>query len=474
MKKVMIICPPCGERVNFGSDRCFGLSDIFPGKIVERNEEIRIAGALEKDGYEVFFRDYESEKLNYLSLLDDVLSFKPDAVYMKTCINGLFSDLKILRTVSSSLSDSLIILGSKLFFGASEKFFEETNLTCANFLVAADAEIGVPRILNSVFKNTEPAENIPFICIREGQNFKRTSFSEPAANINDLVIPQRNYLKSELYLMPDLRHLAAVIDTVRGTEDDDILSLPAPKGISFRNTSGIMDEMLDCFNNHGIRDFCFPDYKFTRNTQKVLELCNMINSSVMADEINLLFCCDVKSFCEEVAEKLKEAGCNTVIFPFISGSDKILNKINMFHASDDNAAASVTAGKAGLKVCGIYVCGFPDDDLETLSETSEQILKLNSEKLILSILLPYPGSINEKNALKENIIKEPLMSENGIKIPHTETKFLSSKQLIKFRSKILLAATLNPRFVVKKFKEIINAPQTVVNCIKKIFYKYIG
>ncbi|MGN0192361.1 MAG: hypothetical protein ACI4CY_02405, partial [Candidatus Gastranaerophilaceae bacterium] len=166
MKKVMLICPPDTGNVEIKRRYCFSPVDAMPFSMRVCNSIARIGAALKSD-YEVFVRDYKSEKLSHLSLLDDVLSFDPDVVYMETSAVTMFSDLRTLRTVKSSTKNAPVILKGDVFFDSDEDFLKNINLSCVDYLVGADEHNVVPRIINSLFSGSENIENIPFILYKK-------------------------------------------------------------------------------------------------------------------------------------------------------------------------------------------------------------------------------------------------------------------------------------------------------------------
>lgn len=472
MKKVMLICPPDTGNLEIKRRYCFSPVDAMPFSMRVCNSIARIGAALKSD-YEVFVRDYKSEKLSHLSLLDDVLSFDPDVVYMETSAVTLFSDLRTLRTVKSSTKNAPVILKGDVFFDSDEDFLKNINLSCVDYLVGADEHNVVPRIINSLFSGSENIENIPFILYKKDGFFVKNDFSAQVSNFDEAPFPDRNFLKNRLYVMPESQHLAAVIDTVSGTSGKTIFD-NGPQNYSVRSAKNVFEEMSDCFENHGIRSFCFQDPLFTSDSERIFELCNLINSSNLQNEVRLFVACDIKTFNGATAMKLKETGCRSVIFPFISGSDFILKKNGFDYTSEDCRNAAEIAQKAKLKIFGIYITGFADEDENTMTETRKLIIDVNAERFYTAILLPYPCAKSEKIALEESIIKEPLLKETGVKIPPPRTKFLTTRELLKFRRHTKILTYVNPGYILKRTGEAVKSPYVAVSCLRKIYYKIIG
>lgn len=466
MKKIMLCYPPGDLSDRIKNRYKFKTTDIFPKTMKACNDLGYMAATLMVDGHEVFLRDYKIEQRTALDFLDDILQFAPDVIVMKTTAIDIFEDMKLVRMIKSSNPEILVVLKSEIFFNPSNDFLTEMPLGGVDYLIGSDAAFVLPKLIKAHYENPESVYQVPFITICRNGIMQNTSFYAPHGNINDLPFPARSIMKNEYYYNPDTKKVTATIYTGKGCSGkclhcyEPILS----DGIqTMRPAKKVFEEMYECFSKYGIRSFLFPSDTFNHDEKWIEEFCDLIIASPMKDNVDWIANVNIAKFTEYMAMEMKAAGCSTVIMRFDCGSDDSLLRLGRGFTIDECFNSVEIARKLKLKIYGIFSMGYPWEDEVHLNATKKVMYKICSDKVFLSMPVAYPNSKTEELFRKENILKDSIITDRGIKIPLMGTKFLSHKFVRKFRRKTLIGYYLNPKYVWKQVIAMYNDPEALKN-----------
>ncbi len=106
---------------------------------------------------------------------------------------------------------------------------------------------------------------------------------------------------------------------------------------------------------------------------------------------------------------------------------------------------------------------------EHLSATRKMMMRISSDFVSLVLPVPYPDSQTEKIFREENILREPVVSAMGIKIPPLGTKFIEHKKIRKFRKQTLFFYFFNPKYVFRRFVDGVKKPE-----LFKKYYNFLS
>ena len=101
----------------------------------------------------------------------------------------------------------------------------------------------------------------------------------------------------------------------------------------------------------------------------------------------------------------KKAGCYQVGIGFESGNQKVLDSVNKGISLEDSIRASHMIKESGIECAGFYMLGFLDDTVETMNETIDFAVKLNTDFAKATIVTPFPGTILFEQYEKLKLIK---------------------------------------------------------------------
>jgi anaerobic magnesium-protoporphyrin IX monomethyl ester cyclase len=95
---------------------------------------------------------------------------------------------------------------------------------------------------------------------------------------------------------------------------------------------------------------------------------------------------------DEVAGRLRAAGCDTVFFGLESGNDDVLRLMDKRITTAQGRAAVAAARRAGLKVGAFFILYYPGENDDTVLDTLRFARSLPLDYVGLSMPYPLPGT----------------------------------------------------------------------------------
>jgi len=180
--------------------------------------------------------------------------------------------------------------------------------------------------------------------------------------------------------------------------------------IRYRSPENVVNEMADLYDRYGVRDFYFWDDTFTPNKKHSHKMFDGMIAEFQDKHKPISWQATTRCDCvdDELAAKMKKAGCRLITYGIESGSAsmmKILKK-GITHEKVDHAQAVMK--KADIPWDAFFMIGFPDDTPETIEETMEMIRRIECRSAAISIFTPYPGLEMYDRAKSYGLIKEPI------------------------------------------------------------------
>ncbi len=456
IKKVFLFYPP-GPQYQRGEDRSQGNVDNSTATSMRApNDMAYVSSQLEKENIQNIFTDYSSEKKTLKTLIKDFEEYSPDAVITSTTTSTIKDDLKIINLMKEVKKDCKFIMKGSIFFKAPLFLLDSLDLKNVDYLIGGEIEFAAANIINKINKNEENFLEIPGIFVRSNQVWNESKFDNWNKEIDDLPLPNRKKINNKLYFRPDTGEPQATIATSRGCPSACVYCLtPTISGklTRFRSPKSIIDELEDCYFNHGIKNFFFKSDTFTINHSWVKDVCDHIVASKLNNKIQWVANSRVRPLQEDTPKIMKDAGCWLIAFGFETGSDETIKKIKKGATVDENLRAARIVKEAGIKVYGFFLVGLPWEKQTHLNETEKHIFEINSDFIELHIAVPYYGTELYEIAKKEGLLKAPVVGQNYFEEALTGTKFLSPEELSKWRKKVLLKYHSRPSYIFDKFKD---------------------
>lgn len=468
MNKIMLIYPP-GKAYQRSEDRAqCNIDDSAATTIHACNDIGYAASVLLKSGFEVFLRDYQTEKADFHDVKKDILTFSPDIIVISTTNATILTDLDFINSISTFHKCEFIIKGA-IFFDIPLSLLETLNLQNVNYLIGGEIDTIIGSLVECIQNKTNRFSDIPGIIYRENGSFRKTDFSNWHTDLDHIPFPARELMKNELYLRPDTGEPMATIWVSRGCPSNCTYCLTpiiSGKCLRKRSVENIFSEIQECYYKFGIKNFFFKADTFTIDNEWASALCDLIISSELHRKIAFTVNSRAKPLELQLLLKLKEAGCFAIAVGFESGSNETLKKIKKGTTVEDNLKAAKLIKQSGIPLFGFFMIGFPWETKEDIINTLKFIFKTDPDFIELHIAMPYFGTELYSQCLQYNTINSTAWGNDYFSPNTIGTQTVPMDEIKKLKSKYLIKFYLRPKYIFKKFTSCIQKPVILKNYIK--------
>lgn len=168
---------------------------------------------------------------------------------------------------------------------------------------------------------------------------------------------------------------------------------PLVQGRSFRPRSpeNIVAEIAYLQKEYGVSLLLFRDPIFSLNMDRIADLCRLL----LDQKISVQWICEThpRLLDQELIDLMARAGCIAIKLGIESGNLEVMKK--SFRASADLArqeAVIRACERRDIDILGFYILGYPDDTPETVRQTIDYAISLNTYGAQFTVATPYPGT----------------------------------------------------------------------------------
>ncbi len=210
----------------------------------------------------------------------------------------------------------------------------------------------------------------------------------------------------------------------------------------------VIGEIDVLVNRYGVRNLKIADEMFVLNRKHVLGICDRIIER--GYDLNIWAYTRVDTIKDGMLDKLKAAGVNWLAFGIEAGADRVRDNVEKSFDQKEVYDVIARVKAAGINVIGNYIFGLPEDDHETMRATLALAIDLNCEFANFYSAMAYPGSPLYAQAVRQGV---PLparwtgFSQHSRDCQPLPTKFLTSREVLRFRDDAFLAYYTNPRYL---------------------------
>ena len=354
-KKVLLFYPP-GALFQRGEDRCQQNIDDGSAQAMRACNDLGYAAAvLLKSGYQVKLQDYQTQGDTFEMLEKDMDEFAPDMIMMSITNTTIFEDIKVINKLCEK-HHPIVVLKGALFFAPEQAMLDMIDFTNVDYLIGGEIDFCIGKIADYCFKGIGKPEEINNILYKQSDGkMIPTKFHVWDEDLDAQPFPARQLMNNSLYIRPDTKETMATIQTARGCPSQCVFCLTpeiSGKRVRFRSPQNVLEEMIECYEQFGIRNFFFKADTFTINAEWVKEMCELIIHSKLYGKIQFTANSRVRPLKKETLELMKKAGCFLVAFGFESGSDEILQKMRKGATVEENRQAARWCKEVGLSFWG--------------------------------------------------------------------------------------------------------------------------
>lgn len=159
------------------------------------------------------------------------------------------------------------------------------------------------------------------------------------------------------------------------------------KEVDSRSVQKVIDDIKE-LKKLGIRDIEFKDQFFTIKRDIVIELCKQI----ISNNLDIKWRCQTRleALDSELIDIMVESGLEIIFFGVESASDEILKSFSRPSNNVENMKSLIKyLNQKGVITIAFYIIGFPEDTWESINNTLELSIKLESTTAVFFIYNPY-------------------------------------------------------------------------------------
>ena len=464
----MLIYPP-GKAYQRSEDRAQSNIDDSAASSVHACNDIGYAAAiLRRSGYEVFLRDYQTEKADFTDVEKDVKEFQPDLIVISITNATIISDIEFVNRISGFHKCEFIFKGA-IFFNISQEHLASLDLHNVSYLLGGEIETIIGKLTDYIFNKVGNLGDIPGIVYKDGETFIKTAFDIWQDNLDDIPFPARDLMKNELYVRPDTGEPMATIQVSKGCPANCIYCMTpiiSGKKVRKRSTENVFAEISECYYKYGIKNFFFKADTFTIETEWAENLCNRIINSELYGKIEFTVNSRVKPLDRSLLEKLKKAGCFMLAVGFESGNEKTLKLIKKGTTVEENLRAAKMIREVDIPLFGFFMVGFPWETSDEIINTLKFIFKIDPDFIEIHIAMPYFDTELYEVCEKYGTIKSVAWGNDYFSPNTIGTSTVPMSEIKKMKKKYLLKFYLRPKYITRKLYGCLVNPMVLMNYAK--------
>lgn len=432
--RVMLINPP-GSKTYLRDYHC---SKVSKAGYVYHPVDLTFQSGILKLNHQVSVEDAIASRHNTEYVLERIKKEKPDAVF---CLIGAVSwqeDRIFVSRLRREFGGKIILTGDVFLDNPHEVLSQLpgidavlTNFTSAGLSAYLQGEEGHDMIKIRPDGKLEYTETSP----------KGGSFTIP--------VPLYELFPNKKYHYPFVRRKPfATILTDYGCPFPCSYCIMSFVGYKTRPVDNVMEE-LHWLKSHGYRELYINDQTFGADKAR----CREVLEAMARDLPHFGWVCFTRAdlLDGETAEKMKKAGCHTVMFGVENASTEILNSYRKKVDEKMIKNAFDAARANGIRTVATFLLGFPEDNADSVQRTIELALELSPDFASFNFAVPRRGTEIRRRALELGLVEPDtiVMDQAGETIT-MRTKYLSKEEMAELRRKAIKSFYLRFGYILKR------------------------
>ena len=409
-----------------------------------------IAAVLERAGHIVRLFDGGLPGNMWNNFIEDIKKFKPDVVglsAMTAVINNAYKAASLIKKISKKVVT--VVGGPHAMFAPRETLEECPDL---DVVVKGEGEEISLNLINTLEKNGDLSEVKGIVWRNEDEIVSNPS----AALIKDI-----DEIPFPAYHLWDMKRYAAKKNLPIGTM---MTSRGCPYRCAYcsssrifgkvwraRSAKNVVEELKLLVGKYGRKYVAFLDDIFTLSKSRAMEIADRIK----VEKMGIKWDCSsrVDRMDEELAQKLKSAGCLRIYLGFESGSQHTLSLINKRITLEQSRETAKMLKKMNFEIIGSFMMGIPGETREDIEATIDFAREVRPDYAQFTILTPYPGTPVYEEAVNGNRLLTRDWDRYGIVSSVMKIPGFTAKELNALLRKAYIKFYLSPSFWLQQIKK---------------------
>ena len=372
-----------------------------------------IANYLNARGYNAQILDAEAENFNYEETAKKILEVNPKiAVFMvygqqpsasTQCMPGGKKTCERLNELSSS-SIKTIVVGTHAS-ALPKKTLEEEPY---DFVCQGEGPITITHLIDNIKKNKIKLDDIPGLWFFDKDNKVKSNKRSPMFKNLDKNLPgqawklldMNKYKAHNWHVFGRLnsRNQYASLQTSLGCPFKcTFCCINAPferNTIRFWSPKHIIKQIKTLVEDYNILNIKIPDEMFVLNPKQVTEICDEIINSGYGEKLNFWAYARIDTLEDNLMlKKMVKSGIKWLALGIESSSKHVRDGVVKGRFNNYDIEGIVKKVRdMGFYVGANYIFGLPDDNEDSMKETLDLSLRINSEWSNFYSGMAYPGS----------------------------------------------------------------------------------
>ncbi len=388
-----------------------------------------LASVLDREGIEVKILDFLVTRYHPRKLRQELEEYRPQLVGA-TCVTLNYPIATRMLKICKAFDPTIVTVigGPHVTFALEETLLQAPWIDA---IVIGEGEKTLAELARALEEGKD-FHQVAGIAFVDGGVVVKTSPQTHIENLDQIPLPSRG-------LLPMARYRAletpCTVITSRGCPYSCIFCsgrrMLGPK-VRFRNPGLVVDEIEQIQRDFGSTQINIVDDTFTLNHHHAQAVCEeMLRRNL---KIKWSVFARVDTVTEDLAQLMKRAGCEWMLFGVESADEEILKTIRKGITPDGVVQGVKIAAEAGIGVFNSFILGLPGESWDTAMKSmafADELYRKYGAKYGFHILSPLPGTELYERAKDYGI---RILSRNWTRYnanePITETATIS-KEMIK-------------------------------------------
>jgi len=278
-------------------------------------------------------------------------------------------------------------------------------------------------------------------------------------NLDELPFPARDLLPLDKYYPPSTKavgkHLPGNMITARGCPYECTYcetQVIWTKAFRFRSPGNVVDEIQECVEKYGIRQFNFHDDIFPMRRDRTFGICKEIQRRKL--DITWICMSRVNFVWEDVMTEMKKAGCRKIMFGLESGDNEVLRIMKKKATIEQAREAFRICRRVGISTMGSFMLGNIGETEQTIRATIDFAKELNPDTVAFFVTVPYPGTEMFRVGMEKGYIRSDVTWADftlvGKSRAPMELPGLPASRVRELQAEALREFYLRPSYILRK------------------------
>ncbi len=454
--KVLFLNPP-GKEIYIRDYYCSKVSKAY--YLPQPVDLLTQTSFFNSEQFECKVVDAIAEKRSKENTLGLILDFAPDFIITQCGSVSYEEDNTFFTKLFSVFPGVEIFSTGDLFLENPKRYLNETPWL--HGVITDFFDDGVRQLMAKNF------EGIFGLTYKQGSNIIQNSSSSKKKEI-ELDTPQHHLFANHLYRMPFVNNYPmATVLTNYACPFPCTFCIMSFLNFKQRSTESIKRELLS-LKNQGIKYVYFSDQTFFVNDKVTSEVLDFM----ISEKLNFNWVCfsrvDVLDF--QKLEKMKLAGCNTIMFGVEWADDELCKKYKKNYTVAQVRETFALAKKVGIKRMGTFLIGVPNQSRESIRNTVEFAKEIDADYASFNVAVPRVQTSFREEALDLGLITEDQkqMDQSGSFIA-MGTGNVSAEELMLLKKEAYRKFYLRPQYIWMRMKALNNMEELKTHAREAFF-----